>query len=186
MQFFRTHRLSTLAVISLLVGLVITRIQFRAAGSVQLPQWTTIAFQNVPLQVQFPGFYRHRVEQVALPGVAGLVSQGIFIAQGKDGISYSLNVITYPTTLVAEGDGALRVELSRLVPGAALTSFERASVAGMDARDFVMQHSADGIYVQGRIIRKGLTLYTLSVIYPSGYFPGQEYNRFISSFVYAQ
>lgn len=171
--------------ISMMTGLLVTFVQFRLGGSSQPTPWVTIAFENPSIHVQFPVPPRHRVEQVALSGSVEPVPQGIFTAQGRDGVSYSLSVITYPEeALPAQQDILLRSELSRLVPGAALTSFELASVSGMDARDFVMQNNAEGTYIQGRIIRKDATLFALSVIYTSGYFPSAEYEYFIRSFTY--
>ncbi len=179
-----------LVAISLFGGLIVTNVQFRFHGSGVPSQWTTVRFQNPSIQVQFPNPPRHRVEQVALPGIAVPTPQGIFVAQDGNGVSYMLTVITYPGEVPPfEQDIFLKSEIIRLVPGASLISFDPVAPSysqGILSRDFVMQNNAEGTYVQGRIVRDGATLYTLTVIYPNGYFPEKAFDHFVKSFLYVQ
>ena len=183
----KNKKLWLLVAVSLLGGFLITRVSLTRSVFTRQGQWTTIAFQNVPLKVQFPFLPRHRVEQVSLRGASHTVTQGIFIASDPHGVVYALNVITYPIgTLISDHELMVKAELARLMPGAGLVSLASATVSGWEARNFVMQNSADGTEVQGRILKKDDVFYVLSVIYPGGYFPKEAYNRFINSFSYAQ
>ncbi len=183
-------RLSLLVIVSLVVGFVVTRIEFRTTSPVAPVSWTTIAFQNPSIRVQFPAPPRHLIEQVALPGIAAPTPQGIFLTQDGKGVSYTLAVITYPGEVPPlEQDVFLKSEITRLIPGASLISFDPVTSSypqGTLSRDFVMRNNAEGTYVQGRIVRDNTTLYTLAVIYPNGYFPKKDYDYFIKSFLYVQ
>ncbi len=187
----RAHlKFCVLVAISLFGGLIVTIVQFRFPGPGVPSQWTTVTFQNPSIQVQFPNPPRHRVEQVVLSGINVPTPQGIFTAQGEAGASYMLTVITYPGEVPPlEQDIFLKNELIRLVPGASLIAFDPVTPSypqGTLSRDFVMQNNAEGTYVQGRIVRSNATLYTLTVIYPNGYFPEKAFDHFIQSFLYVQ
>ena len=132
----------------------------------------------------FPTYPEYETQNIEIRGFS--LKYDIYSSETSDGTTYMINMVTYPSgvdtsnpdiNLEGSLNGALASDEGNKLISSNFTYFN-----GYRALDFLIING-DIIYMKGKIIMVGKTLYQIMVAYESQNYNESIYNNFINTFI---
>lgn len=135
-------------------------------------------------KAEFPTYPKHKTESVPVPNTQLTLKYDSYTSEEANGTAYLVNVTTFDSQIDTSNpdnnlEGALNGMLSSTQENKLISS-NMSYFSGYHALDFLIQNNT--MYLKGKIIMAGKTLYQLVAAYENQNYSESNYNKFINSF----
>lgn len=147
-------------------------------------EWKAYSPQSERFQVSFPSFPQHAAQSIPMPEGNGVVRYDMYLAQARNGATYMINVIEYPSSFdTSDAETILSGVMKEMVagnPGNTLVKNEKTSLFGNPALEFIIHNQESSIKTV--TIQKDHFIFVLSAADSTERGAEQNFSKLIKSF----
>lgn len=150
----------------------------------EVVEWRKFTSPDSQFNALLPAFPGYETEALQIPGTTSSVRVDVYTSE-VDNIAYVITVTTFPPEVdTSDAEARLRGALAGTAAsfeGGEIISSSFTNFSGFRALNFLIGNKSKDIYLKGRLILAGKTLYQLFTNYDSASYSEEEYNRFVDS-----
>lgn len=148
-------------------------------------EWKEFNSTTGQFKATFPTYPTHETENQEITDNV-VLKMDSYTSVVADNTSYAINFATYPLGIdVSDAETSLEGGINGIVAaytGNKLIFSDFTVFSGHKAINYLIENKNEGIFLKGKNILAGQTLYQLMVAYPNGSYNDADYNKFINSF----